>query len=144
MEIQVANRQNEIETDPERIAAKARKILSALACPDGELSIVLVGDEEIGSLNWRYLKRRGPTNVLAFPMREGEFGDLHPNLLGDVVISLPTARREAEEAGTSLEAMVDRLLVHGILHLFGYDDEKNDRAAREMEERSEELLAMLS
>jgi probable rRNA maturation factor len=115
-----------------------------LACPDGELSIVLVGDEEIGSLNWRYLKRRGATNVLAFPMREGEFGDLHPNLLGDVVISLPTARREAEEAGTSLEAMVDRLLVHGILHLFGYDHEKNDRAAREMGERSEALLALLS
>jgi probable rRNA maturation factor len=144
MEIQVANRQNEIETDPERIAVKARKILNALACPDGELSIVLVGDEEMGSLNWRYLKRRGPTNVLAFPMREGEFGDLHPHLLGDVVISLAFARREAEEAGTSLEAMVDRLLVHGILHLFGYDHEKNELAAREMEERSEGLLALLS
>jgi probable rRNA maturation factor len=144
MEIQVANRQNEIETDPETIAAKARKILNALACPDGELSIVLVGDEEIRSLNRRYLKRRGPTNVLAFPMREGEFGNLYPNLLGDVVISLPTARREAEEAGISLEAMVDRLLVHGILHLFGYDHERNDLAAREMEERSEELLALLA
>jgi probable rRNA maturation factor len=115
-----------------------------LACPDGELSIVLVGDEEIRSLNWHYLKRRGPTNVLAFPMREGEFGDLHPNLLGDVVISLPFARREAEETGISLEAMVDRLLVHGILHLFGYDHEKNDLAAREMEERSEGLLALLA
>jgi probable rRNA maturation factor len=144
MEIQVANRQNEIETDSERIAVKARKILNALACPDGELSIALVGDEEIRALNWRYLKRRGSTNVLAFPMREGEFGDLHPNLLGDVVISLPTARREAEDAGISLEAMADRLLVHGILHLFGYDHDKNDLAAREMEERSQGLLALLA
>lgn len=115
-----------------------------MASPDGELSIVLVGDEEMSSLNWQYLRRRGPTNVLAFPMREGEYGNLHPNLLGDVVISIPTARREAEEAGISLEAMVDRLLVHGILHLFGYDHEHDDLAARDMEERSAELLALLS
>jgi probable rRNA maturation factor len=132
-----------IGTDPERIAAKARKILNALASPDGELSILMVDDEEMSSLNWRYLKRRGPTNVLVFPMREGEFGEVQPNLLGDVVISLPTARREAEEAGISLEAMIDRLLVHGILHLFGYDHERDDRAARDMEERSAELLALL-
>jgi probable rRNA maturation factor len=114
-----------------------------LAFPEGELSIVAVDDEEMSSLNWRYLKRRGPTNVLAFPMREGEFGEVQPNLLGDVVISVPTARREAEEAGISLEAMIDRLLVHGILHLFGYDHERDEPAARDMEERSAELLALL-
>jgi probable rRNA maturation factor len=132
-----------IGTDPERIAAKARKILNALAFPEGELSIVVVDDEEMSSLNWRYLKRRGPTNVLAFPMREGEFGEVQPNLLGDVVISVPTARREAEGAGISLEAMIDRLLVHGILHLLGYDHERDEPAARDMEERSAELLALL-
>lgn len=104
---------------------------------------MVVDDEEMSSLNWRYLKRCGPTNVLAFPMREGEFGQVQPNLLGDVVISLPTARREAEDAGISLEAMIDRLLVHGILHLFGYEHERDDCAAREMEERSAELLALL-
>ncbi|HYA04164.1 MAG TPA: rRNA maturation RNase YbeY [Syntrophobacteria bacterium] len=114
-----------------------------MASPEGELSIVVVDDEEMSSLNWRYRKRCGPTNVLAFPMREGEFGNLQPNMLGDVVISLPTARREAEEADISLEAMIDRLLVHGILHLFGYDHERDDLAAREMAERSAKLLALL-
>ena len=104
---------------------------------------MVVDDEEMSSLNWRYLKRRGPTNVLAFPMREGEFGHVQPNMLGDVVISLPTARRGAAEADISLEAMIDRLLVHGILHLFGYDHERDELGAREMDERSAELLALL-
>ena len=114
-----------------------------MACPEGELSVALVDDEEMGLLNWQYRRRRGPTNVLAFPMREGEFSEIHPNLLGDVVISLATAKRQAEQAGISLEDMVFRLLVHGILHLFGYDHEKDDRAALEMERRSSELLTLI-
>jgi probable rRNA maturation factor len=76
-------------------------------------------------------------------MREGEFGDISPELLGDVIISLPTARREAEEAGIPLENMVSRLLVHGILHLVGLDHEAGEDAAREMEQRSSELLGIL-
>ncbi len=76
-------------------------------------------------------------------MREGEFGDISPQLLGDVIISLPTAQREAEEAGISLDNMISRLLIHGILHLVGFEHERGEDAAREMEERSSELLAIL-
>lgn len=97
----------------------------------------------MSSLNWEYRRRRGSTNVLAFAMREGEFGDISPELLGDVIISLPKAQREAEEASISLDNMISRLLVHGILHLVGLDHERGEDAAREMEQRSAELLAIL-
>ena len=143
MEIQVTDQQSEIATDPEKIKTKARKILSALEFFDSELSVVLVDDEQMSSLNWQYRKRRGPTNVLAFAMRDGEFGTISPELLGDVVISLPTAQREAAEAGIPLDTMLSRLLVHGILHLVGFDHEQGEDAARQMEERSAELLALL-
>jgi probable rRNA maturation factor len=143
MEIQVNDQQNEIATEPEKIKTKARKILNALAYYDSELSIVLVDDGQMSSLNKKYRNRRGSTNVLAFAMSEGEFGDISPELLGDVIISLPTAQREAEEAGISLDNMISRLLIHGILHLVGFEHDRGEDAAREMEQRSSELLAIL-
>ncbi len=76
-------------------------------------------------------------------MREGEFGEISPELLGDVIISLPTAQREAEEAGISLDSMISRLLIHGILHLVGFEHDRGEDAAREMEQRSSELLAII-
>jgi probable rRNA maturation factor len=114
-----------------------------LAYYDSELSIVLVDDGQMSSLNKKYRNRRGSTNVLAFAMSEGEFGDISPELLGDVIISLPTAQREAEEAGISLDNMISRLLIHGILHLVGFEHDRGEDAAREMEQRSSELLAIL-
>ena len=76
-------------------------------------------------------------------MREGEFGEISPELLGDVIISLPTAQREAEEAGISFDSMISRLLIHGILHLVGFEHDRGEDAAREMEQRSSELLAII-
>ena len=143
MEIQVTDLQNEIATEPEKIETKARRILDALACPEGELSIALVNDEQMSELNRRYRRRQGPTNVLAFPMNEGEFSEISEGLLGDVVISVPTAWREASGAGISLDNMISRLLVHGILHLVGFDHEKGGDAARKMEEQTAELLTLL-
>lgn len=121
----------------------AQAVLNALDSPDGELSILIVDDPQIAILNKEYLNRQGPTNVIAFPMRDGGFGDLNPHLLGDVVISVETARREGGDAGISTHARLSQLLVHGILHLFGYDHETDDDEARRMEEKSDELLEML-
>ena len=98
---------------------KAQAILNALDCPDGELSILIVDDSQIEKLNREYLSRSGPTNVIAFPMREGDFHDLNPQLLGDVVISIETAAKEGSNMGIPMEKRVIELLVHGILHLFG-------------------------
>jgi len=114
-----------------------------LDCPDGEISILIVDDPQIAELNHRYLNRRGPTNVIAFAMREGEFAQVAPQLLGDVVISADTAAAEAQHGGMRTVHRFDELLVHGILHLFGYDHENSDSETRRMEEKSRELLALI-
>lgn len=108
-----------------------------------ELSVLLVDDRTIAELNSQYLNRRRPTNVLSFPMREGPFSEDQPEILGDVVISVETASREAEDSGITVEERLDFLLIHGILHLFGYDHEQDDSEAKIMEEKTEELMALL-
>jgi probable rRNA maturation factor len=123
---------------------KAQAILNALAFPDGELSILIVDDPQIEQLNRKYLNREGPTNVIAFPMREGSFGDLNPQLLGDVVISTDTAASEAVIADIPTETRITELLIHGILHLFGYDHENDEQEACRMEKKSSELIAVVS
>jgi probable rRNA maturation factor len=114
-----------------------------LDSPDGELSILIVDDAQIASLNKEYLNREGPTNVIAFPMLEGRFSGINPHLLGDVVISIETAAKESLLSGVSTEERLSQLLVHGILHLFGYDHEKTDQEAQRMEAKSEELFKLL-
>ncbi len=121
----------------------AQAVLSALGSPDAELSILVVDDPEIARLNLQYLGRVGPTNVIAFPMREGDHGDISPQLLGDVVISVDTARREAESSGISTWERFTHLLVHGVLHLFGWDHETSEAAGERMEEKTNELLKTL-
>ncbi len=76
-------------------------------------------------------------------MREGEFSHLSPHLLGDVVISTDTAAKEAQNSGMSMEQRFKELLVHGILHLFGYDHEISEQDARKMEKKSQELLELI-
>lgn len=111
--------------------------------PDAELSILIVDDQQIAQLNRQYLNRKGPTNVIAFCMRQGQFSDIAPNLLGDIVISADTAQREAQSAGISMQDRFDQLLIHGTLHLLGYDHENTAAEARKMEEKANELLQLL-
>lgn len=128
----------------EKIKKAAKAVLNALECPEGELSLLIVDDAEIALFNKDYLGREGATNVIAFPMREGEFGNINPLLLGDVVISVETAQREAEDMGIGAEERFMQLLIHGILHLFGYDHENDEEEAARMETKSEELLKLIS
>jgi probable rRNA maturation factor len=114
-----------------------------LGSPDGELSILLLDDPQMAVLNKTYLQREGPTNVIAFPMREGDFADINPDLIGDVVISLETAAAEGLAVGLSMEERLGELMVHGILHLFGYDHETSETDARQMEAKSRELLKQI-
>ncbi len=83
--------------------------------------MVLVDDAAMAVLNRTYRGVAAPTDVLAFPMIEGRFRDVSPDLLGDVVISTETARRQALAAGGGVRGELALLLVHGILHLVGYD-----------------------
>jgi probable rRNA maturation factor len=125
------------------IREKARAILNALDCPDGELSIVIVDDPHMAEMNQRYLQHSGPTNVISFAMREGDFGDINPQVIGDVVISADTCAREAVQAGISTQERFDQLLIHGILHLFGYDHVHSEVEARAMEAKSDELMELV-
>lgn len=143
MEILIEDRQDRYRIAHEEIKKKAKTILNALECHDGELSILIVDDPEIARLNKTYLGRSGPTNVIAFSMREGPFGKINPNLMGDVVISLDTAAREAQDASISVESRLDQLLIHGILHLFGFDHEKTSEQAKAMRMKEEQLLKLL-
>lgn len=123
----------------------ARKILSVSGCPDAQLSVLIVNDRQIQEINRAYLQRDKPTNVISFPMQEGDGAGVHPDLLGDVVISAETARRDAAEAGRSFESELYFLLLHGILHLLGYDHERGSQAdADRMEAREREIFALLS
>ncbi len=121
----------------------AEMILSDLGCHGSELSLLLVDDEEITQLNRQYLSRNHPTNVLAFSMREGEDNHLHPALLGDVVISTETAQREARQRSVTFEEEIALLLVHGILHLLGYDHETTPEEAATMAAKEQEVLTHL-
>ncbi len=111
-----------------------------MGCDNHELSIVITDDAQVRDLNRRFRDKDAPTNVLSFPMQEGEFSDITPGLLGDVVISLDTARAEALETGISTDERMSQLLIHGILHLMGFDHELGEDQARKMEEKSLELL----
>ncbi len=107
---------------------------------DAELSLLFVNDTQIKALNRRYLGRDKPTNVLAFPMRKGEFPTLHPHLLGDIVISVETAKRQSGRFGLSKMEMVILLMIHGVLHLIGYEHEGTKKEAREMSLKEKELF----
>lgn len=143
MGVLIENRQDKYKIAQKTLKEKAQVILDALGSPDGELSILLLDDSQIGVLNKNYLQREGPTNVIAFPMREGVFAEINPDLLGDVVISLETAEKEGLAAGVSMKERLDELLIHGILHLFGYDHEMSETEAIRMESKSCVLLEQI-
>jgi len=116
-----------------------------LACPEEtELSVTIVGDRAIHRLNRDYLGKNRPTNVISFSQQEGEFPDLTPHVLGDVVISADTAVKEAEAGRWNGYERLIFLLLHGILHLTGYDHERSGEAeARRMERKEQEIWNIL-
>ena len=140
MKIWIRNQQKRIPLDQRKIRRVAQKILAELALPDAELSILLVDDVKIQELNRRYLQRDKPTNILAFPMRKGEFPTLHPHLLGDLAISVETAYRQSNRFGLDPMGMITLLLIHGILHLLGYEHEGTRKGSREMAIKQKVLL----
>lgn len=117
------------------------KVLKDLDCDDRELSILFTNDEFIAELNRKYLNREGPTNVLAFPMSGND--DIDSSILGDVVISVDTAIRESEECGEGLDETIYRLLIHGILHLQGYDHLVSREDEKKMQREEERLLRLI-
>jgi probable rRNA maturation factor len=115
-------------------ALRARAMLDAVQMADRELSILLTGDDQIELLNRVYRRKNRPTDVLAFAQREGPLGEAAGDLLGDVVVSVPTAARQARERGVELTYELTMLLAHGLLHLLGFD---HDTPAKDRRMRAE-------
>jgi len=125
------------------VRADARTLLRALQEDRAELAVSLVDDAEIHRLNHDYRGKDRPTDVLAFAMREGERIAGDETVLGDVVISLETAARHAHRRRVSDADEVRALLIHGILHLLGYDHERSPAEARRMKAMERRLRALL-
>lgn len=126
--------------DARRLKRVARALLEEVGQADSTLSLTLVNDPEIRRLNREHRGKDKPTDVLSFPLFEpGEAASPSADtekLLGDVVISIDTARRQAAEYDAPLENEIHRLLIHGILHVLGHDhEEAAERAMMEAEER---------
>ena len=146
MEILLWNRQRKTKVDLVEIRLVAEEILRALNLFQAELSITLANDKQIRKLNRQYRKLDRPTDVLAFPMQADSakgacpepVGGLNPFLLGDVVISLETTVREATSLGHSFQRELNHLLIHGILHLLGYDHSQT------MSGKEQELLSLIA
>ena len=120
--------------DERGFRARAEAVLASAGVPDAELSIALVDDEAIRALNDRYRGRPRPTDVLSFSLLEGPHAEQRGAMLGDVVIAVPYAAAQAEARGHGLDEELLRLLIHGVLHLLGFDHER-EAEARAMEAR---------
>ena len=114
--------------DVEALKRRGRIVLEALRLSTSELSVALVDDDEIARLNGAYRDKRGATDVLSFSLVEGDHADHRGAMLGDVVISVETAARQAAERHRALDDVVARLLINGVLHLIGHDHEEDAEA----------------
>ncbi len=124
------------------VRAASEAMLRALKLPKAELSVLLCDDATIHALNRDYRKKNKPTDVLAFAMREGDDGHLAGDLLGDVIISLETATRQAKERGVATRDEVMMLLAHGLLHLLGWDHQ-TDADDKRMRAETDRMLGVI-
>ena len=138
MAVEVSDSMGSAATGP--LAAAADRLLVLLGREDSELSVMIVDDAHMRHLNREWRGKDRPTDVLSFPQLEtdaGPFADEEEVPLGDVVISIDTARAQAEAGGWTLDEELNRLLLHGVLHLLGYDHENGGEEERRM--KAEEL-----
>ena len=145
MTILIENRQKRITINRRQIRRSLVRLLKRLHLEDRELSLLLVDNEEIREINRLYLGRDNPTNVISFAMSEGDYGDVNPLLLGDIIISVEKALSEGEASGNSFKESLEFLMIHGLLHLLGYDHETGDKEdTRRMQDKEDELFLYLN
>jgi len=128
------------QLDRALLLRRGRAMLASVGRARDELSLSLVDDEAIRALNAAHRARDRATDVLSFSLLEGDHRDRRGRLLGDVVISVDTARRQARAARRSLDDTIARLLIHGLLHVLGHDHE-DDAEARAMRREERRLWA---
>jgi len=136
-------REGELEALSTRALAAAFETLGLDAPAKSELSLVFTDDAHIRTLNAGYRGKDKPTNVLSFPAFQTKPGDPLPPMLGDIVLACETVRREAALDDKPLDHHIAHLIIHGFLHLIGYDHE-TDAEADEMESLESRALALLA
>jgi probable rRNA maturation factor len=139
IDVFVANEQHDVGVDEHRLVSLVRTAaVEEGVDPRAEVTVLLVERSAMASLKEKWLGESGPTDVLAFPM-DDQPSDDEPYILGDIVICPDVAREQAATAGHDVGAEVDLLLVHGFLHLMGYDHVK-PQEARSMRHRERKIL----
>jgi probable rRNA maturation factor len=135
-QISVRNQQEAVPIDPRRMREVARAVLEGEGQGDGRVTIALMDNTSIQTLNKRYLNHDEPTDVLSFPLSEGK------TLEGDLAVGAEVAQAQATQRGHDVGAELALYVIHGILHLCGYDDHDEKGRAR-MRERERHYLAQL-
>ncbi len=142
MKVDIRDLQNKLKIDKEKITKCAEFILKEMGEDSAELSLLFVNDSHIKRLNRKYRDVDLKTDVLAFSMREGHGLPEGSPILGDVVISTETAKREAKKRRIPIQKEILLYLAHGILHLLGYKDETASDKKKMMLKQKEFLEAM--
>jgi probable rRNA maturation factor len=140
--IEVVNRQRKMALDCERWRAFTAKVLKVAPANGAGVTVAFVSDRLMRELNRRWRGKRGTTDVLSFPAGQDEFERAAGATLGDVVISSERAARQAAEHGLSFEREVEQLILHGVLHLCGYDHEQDDGEMNALELRLRRRLGI--
>ena len=133
--IEVVNRQRKVPMDLERWRAFAEKALKVAPAKGAGATVAFVSDRLMRELNWRWRGKRGTTDVLSFPAEQDDFEKSEGVSLGDVVISVERAARQAAEHGLGFDREVAQLILHGLLHLCGYDHETDTGEMNRLELR---------
>lgn len=141
MEILLRNAQRKFKIDRNKLVCHIEMALVELRQLDCEISIMLVNDAKIRRLNKEYRNRDQATDVLAFPQDADAKNDNGGPLLGDVVVSVETSRRQAKKHRLSAEEELVLLIIHGTLHLLGYDHERSGKDKREMQNKTRKIFS---
>lgn len=145
MKIRIENQQKRIKISKRPIRTAVSRLMKLVNCDDKEISITLVDDASIQRINKRYLSKDRPTNVISFSLQEGEFGGINPEMLGDIIISVDTAERDADRGFFTFNEEILFLIIHGLLHLLGYNHENTTEAnIRRMRRKEKELFRLLT
>ena len=141
MTIFLQNKHSEIQIDNFDIEKKVNAIMGNLNCLDKEIGILLMGDDDIRQLNKKFRDYDEATDVLSFPQNSDEDPPIPGEMiLGDIAISLDKAKIQAKEHGLKLKEELILLLIHGILHLLGYDHEISEQEEKKMRNKTRELF----
>jgi probable rRNA maturation factor len=140
--IEVVNRQRKVQIDCDRWQGFAAKVLKVVPSEAGSFTVAFVSDRAMRELNRLWQHKRGTTDVLSFPAEQDEFEKVEGLTLGDVVISVEQAARQAKDNDLTFDQEIAQLILHGLLHLCGYDHSSDNGEMNRLELRLRRKLGI--